>query len=388
MTILPSSRPRFVPVLLAGTLALNLAACTVVPRQSGLASTAENVAASNTEIRTQLYGNAIGFNAGIQRAADQVLAGSDDPTVRRKALEFKIKALSTAQIAVAYDDPLIGLLDMWALSIQLVNYYTIGEGRDDFGDYQAQFVERLSELPPTIERRAANLVRENNIERGSRLVNEWAAAHPITENLSRRPWMIDTLSTFIEAGGLGAAGAMGEMAQQLGNISARLAIYYSQLPTQMRWETQLFLEDIMQDNYDLRQSVDSIVSMSASLGRVVEIAESGSPLVDELLATVRTDIRSLLIEALDSVDVIRLETMSDVERQVAIALAAVQFERIAVLATIDTLTQARIDQTINSVRNLIWLVILLAAILLSAPFALGYIVGRALNRANPTATTA
>ncbi len=388
MTILPSSRPRFVPVLLAGTLALNLAACTVVPRQSGLASTAENVAASNSEIRTQLYGNAIGFNTVIQAAADQVLATSEDPVMRRRALEFKIKALSTAQIAVAFDDPLMGLVDMWALSIQYVNYYSTGEGRKDFGDYQEQFVEQLAQLPPAIERRAAKLVKENNIEVGSRFVNEWAAAHPITDNLGRRPWMLDTLSSLVDVGSMGAAGAMGEMAQQLGNISARLAIYYSQLPTQMRWESQLFLEDILRDNYDLRQSVDSIVSMSASLGRVVEIAESGSPLVDDLLNTVRADIRSLMMEALDSVDVIRFETMADVDRQVAIALAAVQFERIAVLATIDTLTQARIDQTINSVRNLIWLVILLAAILLSAPFALGYIVGRALNRANPTATTA
>ena len=380
MTTPLTSRPRLLPVLVVGLIALGGSGCTVIPRQSGLASVGENVEASNSQIRTQLYGNALGISAAIQEAADTILAVSDDPVIRRRALQFKIQATSTAQVTVAYEDPLVGLVDMWAFSVQLVNFYATGEGRSDFGPYQEAFVARLSEIPPALERRASSLVREHNIEGGSRLVNGWAAAHPITENLKRRPWMVDTLTGLVNTGSQGAAGAMGEMAAQLANISARLAIYYSQMPQQVRWESQLFLEDIMRDNYDLRQVVDSVVSMSASLGQVVEIAESGSPLVDDLMATVRGDIRSLMMEALDSVDVIRLETMGDVERQVAVALAAVQYERLAVMATIDTLTAARIDQSIDSLRQLLWLGILLAAVLLIAPFIVGLVVGRAVQR--------
>ena len=131
----------------------------------------------------------------------------------------------------------------------------------------------------------------------------------------------------------------------------------------------------------------TVSAISGSLSRIVEIAEGGSPLIDSLLATVRTDARLLIAESLDSVDVIRLAAMGDVDREIAIVLAAVQQERIAVMATIDTLTQARIDQSVNAIRGLIWIGIILGIVVLVAPFVLGLVVGRAVSKNRPVATT-
>ena len=156
----------------------------------------------------------------------------------------------------------------------------------------------------------------------------------------------------------------------------------------MRWEGEVFLEDVLVRNEGLRSALDSVVSISGSLGRVVEIAETGSPLIDSLLATVRMDARLLIAEALDSVDVIRLAAMGDVDREIAIVLAAVQQERIAVMATIDTLTQARIDQSVNAIRGLIWIGIILGIVILVAPFVLGLVVGRAVSKNRTVATPA
>ena len=141
----------------------------------------------------------------------------------------------------------------------------------------------------------------------------------------------------------------------------------------------------MERNQDLRAAIDSIISLSGSIGRIANIAETGSPLIDSLLATVRTDARLLIAETLDSVDVIRLATMDDVDREIAMVLAAVQSERIAVMATIDTLTRARIDQSVSAVRGLMWIGIVLGIVILVAPFILGLVVGRAVSgRAAPT----
>ena len=127
-----------------------LSGCTVVPRQSGLSSTAENVAASNNEIRTQLYGNAYAFSSAVQQASDAVLADALEPEIRRNALEFKIDAISASQITTAFSDPLMGLLDLWALSVQLKNYYTTGDGRDDFvRSFEALRRPAHSMSPPT-----------------------------------------------------------------------------------------------------------------------------------------------------------------------------------------------------------------------------------------------
>jgi hypothetical protein len=367
---------RIVPGILATSLAIAGAGCTVIPRQSGLASSAENVAASNDEIRTQVYGNALGFSGGVRDIANFIIAETDDPEIRRRALKFKMETISASQIIVAYNDPLISILDLWAFSIQIVNFYRDGQGRNDFGPFQDTLVASLEQVPPIIRERAMRLVKDTTAVAADEIIKQWAADHPIQESVARRRWMVDTLATFYNSQGMGAAGAMGVMAERISNLSDRLAIYYAFLPDQMRWEGEVFLEDVMARNGEIRTALDSVRSMSASLGRVVQIAEEGSPLFDSLLQTVRQDLRVLLVEALDSVDVIRLAAFADAGQEIDDILAAVQQERQAVMATLDTLTHARIDQSVRAVRSLIWVGLLIGAVLLVAPFVLGFVVGR------------
>lgn len=383
-TIAPQCR-RAVTLALIGIVVLELTGCTVIPRQSGLASTSANVVASNDQIRTQVYGNALGFSGAVRTIANKIIAETDDPVIRRRALKFKMETISASQVIVSYHDPLVSILDLWAFTVQLVNYYRDGAGRDHFGPWQDQLLATLERFPPVLRSRALRLVTDTTKVGADTMITRWASAHPITGEIRQRPWMTDTLSTLYQARGMGAAGAMGVMAERISNLSDRIAIYYALLPDQMRWEGEVFLEDIMARNEGIRSALDSVISISASLGRVVEIAEGGSPLIDSLLATIRIDARLLIAEALDSVDVIRLAAMSDVDREIAVVLAAVQRERIAVLATLDTLTRARIDQSVSAARGLLWIAIVLGIVILVAPFVLGLVVGKAVARsATPT----
>ena len=379
---------RAITLTLIGVVVLELTGCTVIPRQSGLASTSSNVNASNDQIRTQVYGNVLGFSGAIRTIANKIIEETDDPVIRRRALKFKMEAISTSQVIVSYHDPLVSILDLWAFTVQLVNYYRDGPGRNDFGQWQDQLVATLERFPPVLRSRALRLVTDTTTVRADSIITNWANAHPITGEIRQRPWMADTLSTIYQSQGMGAAGAMGVMAERISNLSDRIAIYYALLPDQMRWEGEVFLEDIVARNEGLRLALDSVVSISASLGRVVEIAETGSPLIDSLLATIRMDARLLIAEALDSVDVIRLAAMGDIDHEIAVVLAAVQQERIAVMATIDTLTQARIDQSVNAIRGLIWIGIILGIVILVAPFVLGLVVGRAVSKNRTAATPA
>ncbi len=379
---------RAITLTLIGVVVLELTGCTVIPRQSGLASSSANVSASNDQIRTQVYGNVLGFSGAIRTIANKIIVETDDPVIRRRALKFKMEAIYTSQVIVSYHDPLVSILDLWAFTVQLVTFYRDGPGRNDFGPWQDQVVTTLERFPPVLRSRALRLVTDTTSVRADSIITRWAAANPITGEIRQRPWMADTLSTIYQSQGMGAAGAMGVMAERISNLSDRIAIYYALLPDQMRWEGEVFLEDIVARNAGLRLALDSVVSISASLGRVVEIAETGSPLIDSLLETVRMDARLLIAETLDSVDVIRLAAMGDVDREIAIVLAAVQQERIAVMATIDTLTQARIDQSVNAIRGLIWIGIILGIVVLVAPFVLGLVVGRAVSKNRTVATPA
>ena len=388
LSIMPTTAAqcrRAVTLALIGLVVLELTGCTVIPRQSGLASTSANVTASMAQIRTQVYGNVLGFSGAVRTIANKIIVETDDPVIRRRALKFKMEAISASQVIVSYHDPLVSILDLWAFTVQLVTYYRDGPGRNDFGPWQDQVVATLERFPPVLRSRALRLVEDSTTVGADALITRWAAAHPITGEIRQRPWMADTLSTLYQARGMGAAGAMGVMAERISNLSDRIAIYYALLPDQMRWEGEVFLEDIMARNEGLRMALDSVSAISSSLGRIVEIAETGSPLIDSLVALVRMDARLLIAEALDSVDVIRLAAMGDVDREIAVVLAAVQHERIAVMATIDTLTRARIDQSVSAARGLLWIAIVLGIVILVAPFVLGLVVGKAVARgATPT----
>ena len=87
-TIAPQCR-RAVTLALMGVVVLELTGCTVIPRQSGLASIAENVAASDDQIRAQVYSNALGFNSALRVVANQIINGTDDPEMRRRALRLR-----------------------------------------------------------------------------------------------------------------------------------------------------------------------------------------------------------------------------------------------------------------------------------------------------------
>jgi len=258
---------RAITLTLIGVVVLELTGCTVIPRQSGLASSSANVSASNDQIRTQVYGNVLGFSGAVRTIANTIIAETDDPVIRRRALKFKMESISTSQVIVSYHDPLVSILDLWAFTVQLVTYYRDGPGRNDFGPWQDQLVATLERFPPVLRSRALRLVTDTTTVRADSIITDWAAAHPITGEIRQRPWMADTLSTIYQSQGMGAAGAMGVMAERISNLSDRIAIYYALLPDQMRWEGEVFLEDIVARNEGLRLALDSVSAISGSLSR-------------------------------------------------------------------------------------------------------------------------
>ena len=66
----------------------------------------------------------------IERTADQIIAGTSDPAVKRAAIELKIDAVPALREALFEPDPINAVIDTWVLLRQLAGYFETGPGRD------------------------------------------------------------------------------------------------------------------------------------------------------------------------------------------------------------------------------------------------------------------
>ena len=85
------------------------------------------------------------LSARIEGAADNIIAESTDPVVRRNALLWKISAIPLVQEAAVRIDPQVAAMDLLAFTIQQLDYLTIGSGRNSFGPQQAIAVDATRE---------------------------------------------------------------------------------------------------------------------------------------------------------------------------------------------------------------------------------------------------
>jgi hypothetical protein len=143
-------------------------------------SSVENVDLTSTELRLHVYGYAERFSADVERAADEILAGTEDAHVTRNALLWKMNALPAMHVAVFQSDPLMGFLDAWTLTVQMRHFFTTGAGRNAFGPLQSIAVEASEALERAVGEVVASVTVSGDAPEGEQIVRAWEDSHPIT----------------------------------------------------------------------------------------------------------------------------------------------------------------------------------------------------------------
>ena len=138
-------------------LATITAECEAVQYKSRLMKKKETEGAKylKSAVELQLYiDDLAGVFAGvIEQAANQVIGASTNNEVKQHALLWKINGIPTAYRALFHHDPAVAILDAWAFSMQMVNYFESGEGKEDFGQWYQIAHNSSLELEKKLEQR-------------------------------------------------------------------------------------------------------------------------------------------------------------------------------------------------------------------------------------------
>lgn len=364
-------------------LILVVTACsTAPPQQTGLQRSL-GATVSSQEIRLRATEYAAVFAQVVELSADSILALADSRPVARAALVWKTYAVPAIYRSSTLPDPLAAWLDSRVLTLQMLEYFETGAGRDLFGDLQPIAVNASRLLVDEFPRVARLAGQEADPERDRRII-EYARERPIQNPYFFRRTAVDDLAGMMSQDRLSGLQAVGSLTEQMNDLSQRLNVYMELLPRNARWQAELMIAELSDPErsavyLDALNQMETMVTLRQFLQYVPNLANEQRDYLLEAVdvqrlafeATLRDYIRTATDTVFARVGPERELVMRDAERliggQIESAVAGIDATISTAVADIDVALRDAVDRLFV---RLLQLVAIVCAFLLLLGFLL------------------
>ena len=221
-------------ILLAFLLTLS-AGCRTVAKQSPSMKSVNaqfSVSAETMRIRTRALGGP--FTGLIEESGNAILSGTDDAKIKWHALIWKADGLPSVRAALFRPDALTALLDTWALTEQLIDYFKNGPGRRRLGDWADVTLDASRTMRDQVIDVLGRMVREEDIANGTEFIGRWAREHPILDSIASRQSIMHEVGDFKEVSGTGGLKVVGSLATTMDDMLRQIEAYTANIPKQVR----------------------------------------------------------------------------------------------------------------------------------------------------------
>jgi len=329
----------------------------------------------NARILTHEY--SAHFIAAVEQTADQISAATEDPAVRLNALRWKIAASDKSRRAASQIAPMMGLLDTWALSVQMQQYLADGAGQTLFATQQPLAVTLAAELAGQALELAGRLTAPDEFDHDQRFIDGYVRAHPIDSLEFARASIVD-LWTHDTGAQVRLVDSLGTVPEALADAGDLLRMYGDTGPSQLLWKAQLAAQESGLSGKELQLALQRLDERMAALS---VMADETPNLVKGVARDVRMRFNTSWAEMLGALHAEGRTLSASVSDERQAAVEAVDVERAAVAADAARIASQVIREAGEEARRLIrealFVVIAMAVVLLGLPFAAGYFVGRA-----------
>lgn len=291
-------------IILAAAFPLTLlTGCVSTSVESPFQSKLDSLGLTNDVLRLKNIDRSLQIGLLLESASDSIINASDDLRIQQNARLWRSYALPGIRQALLFSDPAAASVDGWAYSFQMRDYLEKGDGRTMFGKEQEIAIRAAHAIEATFIEPQPEFA-EQNAKRG-RSIEAWAADHPMTNSFFARPSAIPFLKAMNLVSDGSVGGTVGNIGQDVHDISNRLTLFSTQLPMEARWQAEYMLGELKgQERIDSLQS--QAVNLVATLKQLTNAISAGK---------ITIDIRSL--QQLHS-DVLLLEGRIKSERQIVL----------------------------------------------------------------------
>ena len=318
---------------------------------------------------------AIRIPAIIERAGDDVLARTEDPVLRKRALLWKIEGTAAFHQALFRPDSLGAAVETYALSVQLEDWASGSGASKYYGDLQPFIAEGARRVRREVEEHALAVVKDRaSAQSRWNKIATWAHENPIDENMSTRPSLHSVLATIAANQDVGMSDAFAGITANVADLATRVDVYAWTLPKVARWQAELAgIEMTSVDPGKL--AVATLQRANVLLTRLDGLISPGG--VSQLSAAAATSLRGERVAVMNGIDRQRRELMEQLAREREAVLGNVDGQRLATLADLDRKIERTLQGFDGIVTRMLWRGTLAIAGLMLLGALLGYLLLRA-----------
>jgi hypothetical protein len=352
---------------------LSLAGCSLV----SLKSPEKPLSARDLNARILTHEFAARLIFTVEQTADEIAAGTDDTHIQLNTLRWKIAVAGASDRAASQMAPTLGLLDTWALAVQMHDFLDAGPGSSLFGPQQPLAVRVAAGLAREAEDMARNIGPAQEFQHELRFVHDYAIAHPIRTLDFARASVVELWAQ--EAGtATRLIDTLGTVPEAMAQTSDLMRMYGNTVPSQMLWRAQLAAQNSGISSKDVQTALQRL---DERLARMSAMADATPDLVKGVVKDVRQQVDTSWVEMLATVRTERAAFAAAVSQEREAAMKDVDAERQALAADVARISNQAITDTGTQVRRLVrealGLIIVLVIVILGLPFTAGYLLGRA-----------
>ena len=305
--------------------------CTGISTESNMMKDLEGVNMTSIELGIHLNEFGRYFAGTVEEAADEIISKTKNNSVKQNALQWKINIIPQALESLVILDPVAAGIDLYALSIQMNHFFTMGNGKDLFGEQQNIAIKASENILREMRLISDEFRSPAMREKTEQTLQNWTAENPIENiNFNRRS-TFGVLAKALGSQNYNLGETVGSIAEGVYDIRRQITIYTDFVPKQVKWQLQLSAYQLVTDSL-VEKSFNNFDRIIRSIERITSVAEETPELIKEIQLSTLKEINKQLI--------ITLNILSN-ERE--IILTSLTSERIAVLENIDKQRIASFD---------------------------------------------
>ncbi|OIN05331.1 chemotaxis protein [Shewanella algae] len=324
------------------------------------------------------------FFAGVEQSADLILQRSDDLQIQSNALMWKINAEQTLGQTIFQVSPLAAMIDTWAFTAQMAQFFESGNGKALFGEQTQLAANTSQQLLADYERRMQGLMSKADFDANQQFIREYAVAHPLFDVSFPRVSAFNDWLSFRKIGEFDAVTTFGSVPEVMSDMSDRMAMLASQTPKLLGWKAELFA---LHSNINSKEVQQTLKDISETSAKFQQLMNESPQLMSELAVDLRRELTPLLAQLdasaernLAQLSVERLALEKMVERERIALEQMVDRERQAVTKEADALVQRTVTQVFEEltgvIKSLILYIVLFLLVVFFAPLGLGVWLGK------------
>jgi hypothetical protein len=318
-------------VIMVVTTMLTITGCLSAPTETALMKEA-GVIVSITEYKIRLREFGYRFTGRVELSADEIISRTSDNEIKKQALLWKMHAIPAMIRSISINDPFAAGIDSWILSVQMLQYFEDGYGKDLFGEYQDIAITASKLIVSDIENLARQIKGEGDISRTQKTTRDWTKKHPLKNNKFLRVSALDTVAHIIGSESYSLGGTVENIAISVDELKNQVTLYTNYLPKQIKWQIEYAAYEMFGDS-TMENMMQNLNTITRSTDRITNVVEETPLLVEELQQS-----------SLENINYQRLATLTALTDERIAVMESIKLERIAILEDINRERNETLDR--------------------------------------------